>query len=248
MIQWQVSLSGHTFDLEALERRFSDGAANVVRIGDSYVLKSTEFAELRDSTAVTERADQILRDINGLMRVMLSDYHSVSLGGTERVNSDGTRNVFISISDVVNVRGRVSLTVTRSDGTEVESNVVHADHLLSVCSNNPSLNRAISLISNGDYSWVNLYRVYEVIEKHAGGEERLVAFGWTSKSMIRRFRHTANHPDAIGDDARHGATSSQPPSNPLPHNEAVALIRSLLRNWLKSEVELGASDEAAHAT
>ncbi|MBD1811084.1 hypothetical protein NDA07_18880 [Microcoleus vaginatus DQ-U2] len=59
---------------------------------------------------------------------------------------------------------------------------------------------------------------------------------WT-KDKISQFTHTANSQSAIGDDARHGVERNDPPKEPMPKSEAVALIRNLLKQWLEWKCE-----------
>ena len=85
------------------------------------------------------------------------------------------------------------------------------------------------------HDWVGLYRLYEVIEADVGGEDKIVKAGWTTKKAIGRFTRTANSPDAIGDAARHGKQSGEPPPNPMDLSEAISLVKVILHNWLRTK-------------
>src|SRR5699024_4338714 len=100
--------------------------------------------------------------------------------------------------------------------------------------NDEAVAKVLRLLTNS-LDWVGLYRIYEVIESDIGGLDALVSTGWATKARVKLFKHTSNSPGAIGDDARHGKESSQPPSQPMHLHEARNLVESLINPWLKSK-------------
>jgi hypothetical protein len=89
-------------------------------------------------------------------------------------------------------------------------------------------------ITEFDHNWINLYKVYEIVEKNAGKKK---IEQWITKDKIRQFKHTANSQSAIGDDARHGVDHNDPPKEPMSLYEADALIMTLLQKWLQWKCE-----------
>ncbi|MBD0394812.1 MAG: hypothetical protein ICV52_13425, partial [Microcoleus sp. C1-bin4] len=85
-----------------------------------------------------------------------------------------------------------------------------------------------------DRNWINLYKIYEIVEKNAGKKK---IEQWIIKDKIRQFKHTANSQSAIGDEARHGVDHNDPPKEPMPKSEADALIRNLVKQWLEWKCE-----------
>ena len=49
---------------------------------------------------------------------------------------------------------------------------------------------------------------------------------------MTRFKRTANHQAASGDNARHARLSATPPPNPTAIGEARALIGKLVNAWI----------------
>lgn len=90
---------------------------------------------------------------------------------------------------------------------------------------------------------MNLYRIYEYIQDNIESEQNIVDQGWWSKSEKSLFKHTANSPEAIGHEARHGSPRESAPPDPMDHAEAKSLIDNLINNWLDHRKEvLGSSD------
>jgi hypothetical protein len=67
MTEQLVRLKGHQFDLEALSEHFTSDDLNVRRDEDDhYYLRSTDFDQMSDSSAVEERGRELLEHIKGL--------------------------------------------------------------------------------------------------------------------------------------------------------------------------------------
>ena len=90
--------------------------------------------------------------------------------------------------------------------------------------------RALRIFGRDDADYRDLYHVLEIAEAAVGN--RLFSDGTVTKAEIRRFKHTANSVHALGDAARHGHESTNPPSAPTPFDEAQALIQRVLSAWL----------------
>ncbi|WP_166636511.1 hypothetical protein [Fonticella tunisiensis] len=54
--------------------------------------------------------------------------------------------------------------------------------------------------------------------------------------MIDNFKHTANHPAAAGDGARHGFMKNQAPRNPMDIVDAKQLIEAIFKKWIRYKV------------
>jgi hypothetical protein len=89
-------------------------------------------------------------------------------------------------------------------------------------------------------TWVELYKVYEIIEHTVRLMAAMAAAG-VSVNQVSLFARTACHPDAAGPDARHGRSRQDPPKNPMPIHRAREIIGSLVRAWM----DLHAAQEPA---
>jgi hypothetical protein len=79
-------------------------------------------------------------------------------------------------------------------------------------------------------SWSNLYKIFEVIEGDVG--RLIVDLKWMTKSQITRFTQTAQSPQVIGDDARHGRQKQEPPKKSMILQQASELITQLTHRWI----------------
>lgn len=234
---WKIQLVGDEFDLKELEKSFSNTSAfSITREKDGYYLSSSEFDSCKTSKEVKNKGVDILDVLNGAK--------TLALGGNEPIKSecivlekeDGTRKSFVELTDTISLRDSVSVVVKGSDGRIIEE--VHpADSVpewLTLGLRDQNLKRALRIYGKERHTWGGLYKVYEIIEDSIGGTQQIVENGWATKSSIQRFKHTANSPSAIGDDARHGKENTTGPKNPMQLSEARSLVETLLIRWLNS--------------
>lgn len=97
-------------------------------------------------------------------------------------------------------------------------------------SEDPKVSWVLELFnSENPYTWVNLYRILEVIDS----DKDVVDNGWSNRTEKNRFTHTADNPGASGKDARHGFRKYDPPRNPMTLDEAKEFICNIFDKWIK---------------
>lgn len=85
-------------------------------------------------------------------------------------------------------------------------------------------------------SWVNFFRIYEIIREDIGGESEIESKKWATGDKLEAFRASANNPKVTGDNARHGWVDKwDMPSNSMTLKEGRTLICRILRKWLQSK-------------
>lgn len=239
-MRWQVRLGGETPDLESLVEALS-GTTNVVADHAGYVLESAEFDGLSEPAAVSARAAALLDAVNGLGRAYLDDFRGVRFAGVERVDEAGRSTAY----DWATVSGRAVISaveqIVAADGSVVEPEfrerppVPNLDAALKTAVADPAVAKALRLYAGADRDWRLLYVILELILDEVGGAKAIADAGWASASEIRLFKHTANSPSALGDDARHGAESTAPPPKPMSLTQARQLVERVLRGWLAAK-------------
>jgi hypothetical protein len=100
-----------------------------------------------------------------------------------------------------------------------------------------SIKKVFRLFGSERHSWVNLYRIFEVIEADIGNAKNLMRRDWASASAVTRFKRTANSVAAVGDEARHGKESTTPPKNPMTLSEARSFIETIMHHWLNERAK-----------
>lgn len=237
-MKWEVDVLGDQTDLRLLQKAFFSDEFYLSEENGKFVLRSRAFEDLNDADAVRARAVELVASLSGASRALLGAQQSLNVGGATLVREDGTRNYFLVVHpSTIRMRGMpVSLRITRADGTVEEHHP--ADPVrdwIDVAVKNPAVAKALRLRDSGGLDWVELYRLYEVIESDTPQSE-IVRNAWATKAEIRRFKYTANSPAALGDQARHGKERSLPPIDPMDLSCARSLIGRILERWISSKV------------
>ena len=227
-------LSGHPFDMEMLRDLFPRGSGadwfGEDQDGTFFVSAPLEdIAEAGDRHRAAERA--LVRAV-GLGRLLDSNLHPVTLTG-RHVDSVGIHQVIAA--DTAVVRMSAGTPTVLNDGVPVEKPPPTAPDYLALADTTPAVAEVLDLVGRSDLSWIDLYKVYEIIRHEAGGDASIESNGWANIREQGAFRASANREDVSGSAARHArASGQQRPKLTMTLPEAQAFIRRLTTNWLRS--------------
>lgn len=217
---WRVQVRG---DLEAL-RALAHLHPDITEESGEYVLRSSRFEGLQDAGEVQRHAVEIIAALNGIATLTLGGFSPVWVGAV--LGDKETRpTIVIFPNSVVARAGAFAPTV--GDGDVVDPATALAGTLFRLAAADPEVAEALRLFRE-DSTWVDLYKILEVIEG-GGGDRGIVARGWATKGETGRFTHTAN---AGGADARHAVGKFEPPPRPMSLPDARQFIGGLMHTWL----------------
>lgn len=208
--KWVLTLSGNQIDLKELAKSCTRPEISVIERSAEFFLESSDFTETDTSDSIWEKAAKIIPQLNGACRLALSSLTPLQYT-VQRLREDGTRVLFPRETfHARETRLTPSVQVIRADGTVEEINQADSIPLwLSLARPDPKVASVLELLSEHDWaSWVNLYRIFEVVESDLGsgaaGRKAMVSQGWVTSDDIVRFRYTANSVKELGKEARHG--------------------------------------------
>lgn len=236
-MKWEVQVSGDVFDLCELVKSINNDEMRITKRDEYFFVESILFNNLATDKEVFTVASDILAVLTGATRLSLGGRIPLQIVNVVKVREDGNRSIFLSVTDTFSdMRDSVGLEIQRSDGSiEIVNAADNVPDWIYTARMNPNVAKALRLRGTSKRKWVDLYRLFEVIEGDVGGIDTIAREGWATKNSIKRFKHTANSPGAIGDSARHGKESTNPPSDPMSIGEAVSFVDSILHNWLRSK-------------
>ncbi len=234
MAKWLVQLSGDKFDLEDLPKWFNDPELEVVEEQDVYYLKSTFFEHLGKAVSVRSKANDLLELLVGSAKLFRPDIRDIKLGSVMEKTENGHRRHHHLLVSSIRMRSKVSAVTLSVDGEEAQQNIPRPTQWATVAGKNHQVRQALHFWVADHRSWINLFKILEIIESDVGGD--IYENNWVSKSEIRRFSQTANSYSAIGNVARHAKNIVPSPTNPLKIKEACNLIKMLLERWIDSKI------------
>lgn len=234
-MKWFAVIKGDNFDLEELSKSLNSPGLCIIRKEEQFILKSSDFNLLNDADDVRNKANEIISQINGAAKLTLGTQKPIEVSSIHKINDDGTIHGFVTIPLSFNLRTSVSCSIVSPDGTIQKSH--QCDPIpswINIAQHDTNVAKVLRLFGSGAYDWKSLYIIYEVIESDVS-RSHIINKGWATEEPIRRFKHTANSPAAIGDEARHGKNTIPPPRDPMALSEAKPLVETILRNWLRSK-------------
>lgn len=204
-MNWEIQIAGDVSDLRELSKSLRDDELRVIEREGQYFVESALFDELTISDEVASVATEILSLLTGSVRLALSGRTPIRIANIARVREDGGRDIFATISETIHVRDMIGIEIQRNDGTvEVFAPADKIPGWVRLGLSEEKVAKALRLFGTNEHDWVSLYRLYEVIEADIGGIGEIVSKGWATKTSVKRFKHTANSPNTVGDASRHG--------------------------------------------
>ena len=220
--KWEAKLDGHEWDLEKLPAFFADQGCRVTERDGEYVLTSHELESSRNHEEASSRAEQLVSRINGAMRLCDGEYRPVRFAHVVGYTESGRPVRTISLSSTGEIRFRVDF----GDGSRAGGDPWVA-RLIALAENDHDLSRILVDLSDESIGWSRLYKVFERIEKCAGGD--VVGLRWCARQRRGDFKYSANSP-LTGDGARHAVlTGSNPKPPPMSLEQARSFVLGLAR-------------------
>lgn len=236
-MSWKLRITGPQHELHELSQSLCNESFAVSRDEyGQYYLACSRFDKCKTSNEVLEIAVEILGILNGATKLALGGNLGFTESGVLEQRPDGTQTFYMHVSDTIHVRESFVLSVVDSEGNVIEEHRP-ADPIpiwLQASLDNDALGKVFRLFGQ-QHDWVNLYKIFEVIESDVGGVNKIAENGWSTKTQVKTFKHTANSPNAVGDDARHGKEHTEPPKSPMLLSEARVLVETLVHHWLRSK-------------
>jgi hypothetical protein len=182
-----------------------------------------------------DRAQKLIASLGFLIRRLHALPADLTLKDLTGYGEDGGKHLFVSTFDAVSFSCEVEIEVRNSIGGLIPPPKLPTDRWKSLLLDDPNVSLVCELLSKSPIEWNDLYRSVEIIAEDLGGLHKIHELDWATKESLRRFKHTANSPSSIGLNARHGVDQGQPPSAPMIHSEAAALIDTIVYQWIWSK-------------
>ena len=233
-MKWLVLLEDvkkSDFDNLSNLRRSSD-EFSLITENSEYYLTSSHWESLTNTSDVHGEATKLLEDISAVAMIHFTGFPLLKPDIICQVDEEGKRQRWVALSATISVDSS-SFSIQLEGGQDIIRNL-EFESWRKLAEEDEIVKNVFRQITDFEHNWINLYKVYEIVNKDAGKKK---IEQWITKDKIRQFKHTANSQSAIGDDARHGVDRNYPPKEPLSLSEAVALIRNLLQKWLQWKCE-----------
>ncbi len=213
-----------------------EGAGAHVREGTDSLFLTHPYIRSEDAHEVAlQRARKLIQSLNFLIRRLHGAQARIVLKDLVGFSPDGGRYLFASAHEGIVFSCEVDIEVRNAKGELIPPPELPTDRWRELLLEDKNVSTVCELLSRSPLGWNDLYRSLEIIAEDVGGNHKIVELGWATKESLRRFKHTANSPATLGLDARHGVDQGEPPLAPMIHSEAVALMDTIVYQWMWSK-------------
>jgi hypothetical protein len=203
------------------------GRFRIRKIGDDWFLESSRFESFPDPAKVFPVADEILLSIHrmSVLFAYLLVIEHIKIGFIQEFDDLGVpRRRGLRGSDKINVYSGQGLEELKEPrGTQTTGSAI-----IEFASSNETVHQALSLITEIELGWPQLYNILEFL----GGDNVIVSRKWATKSEVRRYRQTANHFRHLGSPKKYPL----PPDPPSIGEGRKFILHNLLKKWVLTQL------------
>ncbi len=110
-MEWVVTLSGGAHALQELVKVFDTPDLCIQRENGGFILRSKGFRDFASQEEVWESVAKILCALNGATKLAALGSHTpVTIGPISRINDDGTRHAYVTMTSSISVSHTCSVT------------------------------------------------------------------------------------------------------------------------------------------
>jgi hypothetical protein len=210
-MKWLVLLDVKKSDFDNLSNllRSSDEFSLMAENGE-YYLTSSRWESLTNVSDVYWEATKPLQDISAVARIHFTGFPLLKPDIICEVDEEGKRHRRVALSATISVDSS-SFSIQLEGGQDIIRNL-EFESWMKLAEEDEIVKNVFRQITDFEHNWINLYKVYEIVNKDAGKKK---IEQWITKDKISQFTHTANSQSAIGDDARHGVDPNDTPKEPM---------------------------------
>lgn len=227
-MNWAVRLVGNSFDVEEVELLFTSPQLYIKKIDNDYFIMSEKFNNINNAEEVFKLAKEYLNEIIASIYIFKGYKPRINVDLAMNLENPNLKQCYMFDEEIINITDRVRITLIDETGEHVKEDDIFKE-IFELSLRDEKVQKVLKLVyKKGTKDWVNLYRIYEIIKSDIDPVKQ----GWAESKVINNFKHTANHPAAAGDGARHGFMKSQAPRNPMNIVDAKQLIETIVKKWI----------------
>ncbi|NPV72558.1 MAG: hypothetical protein HPY89_01925 [Pelotomaculum sp.] len=223
---WYLEIIGDCTDLVTIINEIKTNYFQCLKLDEHYFITSSQFDQCKNPEDVLCKGEEIVKLINGIAEINLKLNGKIKILGITKID-ETNKNKVINYRDNY-LQCSCIVRTELNDETKDENSL---NRWIELAQQNENIKKVFKLLNYGLKSYVNMYRIYELIKRDLGNTYCNDLD--IDNDQIKRFTATANRPDASGELARHGYMSGKPmKQKPMSLSEANAFIYEMIYKWI----------------
>lgn len=177
-MEWYVQILGGNSDLQELSKSLNSPELCISQENQKYVLKSSNFDQLKNTADVRKRAEEILSLLNGTAKLALGTQQPLTIDAIVEIRDDGKKTTVLFHSDTV-LCGSSTSTSTKTNNGKVQENHP-ADPIpnwIRTAQTDKNVAEIFQVLGTSVLNWNNLYNIYEIIKSDIGSKGKIADNG-----------------------------------------------------------------------
>lgn len=223
-MKYAAVLDGQEHVFEHVAPCFASDSARITKVGDIWILHSSDFDACARADDVFPLADALLRRINSIFYLYACLPEAFRTYSILAFRADGSSfRGALRVTETINVYSHIGISTLSSLHGPCPLGSAISEKAIT----DQALEEALKLYGDQDLTWSKVYDIIEFL----GGVNEIARKGLVDKSKARIVRQTANH-------FRHlGSTKNYPSPPKAPAlREAREFVTDLLTSWISSRL------------
>lgn len=188
-----------------------------------------ENQEIKSAPEALSKGEDEIKILASILNIF--DYkNNIIADSPYEIHPDGTRTGYLTFVDKINITDEVNIYsnnelifLTKEDKKKNIKEIYSK-------SKDSKIKKQLLVYMAKDESWINAYKIYEILKHHYKKEKELKKY-----SELSTFAHTANSPKAVGEDARHAVQNTKNPKNIANLQISYKKLKELAIEFLMAE-------------
>ncbi|MCG3674316.1 hypothetical protein L5F46_05940 [Aliarcobacter butzleri] len=166
-----------------------------------------ENQEIKSAPEALSKGEDEIKVLASILNIF--DYkNSIIANSPYEIHPDGTRTGYLTFVDKINITDEVNIYSNNELIYSTKEDKKESIKDIYLKSKDSEIKKQLLVYMAKDENWINAYKIYEILKHHYTTEKELKEY-----SELSTFAHTANSPNAVGEDARHAVQNTQNPKN-----------------------------------
>jgi hypothetical protein len=166
-MKWLVLLDVEKSDFDNLSNLLrSSDEFSLITENSKYYLTSSRWESLTNHSAVHSEATKPLQDISDIARLHFTDFPLLKPDMIYEVDEEGKRHGRYALSATLRVDSS-SFSIQLEGGQDIIP-ILEFESWRKLAEEDEIVKNVFRLFREFDRNWINLYKVYEIVEKNAG--------------------------------------------------------------------------------
>lgn len=224
MPRWSAYVTGDDHLIWELPRLLGESRYSCIAEGSGYRVFSSDFDRFTSASDVHRYTKHKISGVLAAVQIFGGRHGSLKCGSVREHNASGGK---IRDTAFATMQVQVISSEQLQEAKSGQTGIPIASAVADLAEQNTLVARALEIVNSNGFGWPQLYDIIELLTP-----DLIIRRGWATRRTIRDIQQTANphrHPGAL--------VPNELPEKPPTLDEARAILRGILKAWVRERLE-----------